>query len=228
MPYHHDIFGPSVNPITGSRYWIFRSSHIHLAPFPSPLPQKRFTALANEDTIRTSVRASFFLEILNEVNYRAFLGGPGPHYLYGPARMGKSHLRMALVFCLIQKRERLVYILNCRILRHRPRDVLRTAILFAFHNDPALCDETKRAKDMDYPLQFVVEQASLSRYIIVDQCNASDLHGTRDLDRDDELHTTRYILQIGYRQRYHFSGCANQPSDCNSEVKQGKNRGYFD
>ena len=194
-----------------------------LLPFPSPLRvlTKRFT-LSTEGTLPRFryMGRSNFESLLKEVEKPAFLTGSSTLYLYGPSGTGKSHLLAALVYYLVGKGERVVFIPDCRTLLNDLEDEIRKALLFAFHNDPDRCGEISRARDMEDLVKFVRKQPEHSMYIVVDQRNSLDLDGPNDLNDDAKKAAMAAINKLRASQMYILSASASQQSDRNSEQKQ--------
>ena len=133
-------------------------------PFPSPhpVPIERFTLTApNNDPLQRFyfVGRSHFQHILDEVQNPNYLKGLWDLYLYGTSGTGKSHILAALVRHLVQKGERVVYIPDCSILLNDHTTYIRTALLFAFYDQPALRAEIIHARDMSALLRFIRETA---------------------------------------------------------------------
>ena len=191
-------------------------------PFPSPLrtPAERFAI--QRDTVKRFqyMGRSHFQDLLTAVADPRFLDGSSTLYLYGPSGTGKSHLLAALVFHLIREGERVVFIPDCGDLLTNLRIVIREALLFAFHDNPYLCDEINRTNDIDDLVRFVEQRAHHTLYIIVDQRNALDPNGLLDLQGDDKIAAFRTIDKLRAFQRYIFSASANEQSDREHRDKQ--------
>jgi hypothetical protein len=191
-------------------------------PFPAPLrlPEERF-ARSDKGFVRgfRYMGRSFFQDLLKEISDPNFLNGSIPLYLYGPYGTGKSHLIAALVCYLIWMENRVVFIPHCGDLLENPEAAIRTALLFAFHNDPYMYDKINHAGDMDGLVRLVEKQPNHTLYVVVDQRNALDLDGQEDRKRHSKMFAMDSIDKLRYSQRSIFTVSANQQSDREMERK---------
>jgi len=100
-------------------------------------------------------------------------------YLYGPSRVNKSHLLVAIVLYLTQQGQHIVYIPDCCAALDKPLQYIQDALLFAYHNDNDSCNAIIAAKDADGLMGFMWERPTEELYVIVDQLNALELNWGR-------------------------------------------------
>ena len=231
----------------------FSDPHTFIAlPFPSPLriPERFFVPFDDDDSDdnnnhynnnnhnsndgnKTTVRMfqymgrHLFLNLWNKVQKPRFLKGLQDLYLYGPPGTGKSHLLAALVLHLIWKGKRVVYIANCHFLLISPKVHIQRALLFAFHNDLASCNEILHARDMDGLLRFVRNQVAYSLYIVIDHSSALDLDGRADKDYQQKVTAWQAINELRAFQRFIFSAPADQQLHHESEQKRNSIKTIF-
>jgi len=200
-----------------------QNNHI---PWPSPLspPVDRFEIRKSENHITFQYMGrSMFQEVFEQATGEGFETAFSQLYLYGPSGVGKSHLLAALVFSLVQKGSRVVYIPNCRAAVKNPYRRLQAALLFAFHGDEILQSAVAEAVDVDDLVKITHAQLNKSLYLIVDQYNALDI----DEGRKDDAERRKEVLcdalaSIGDDQRYIFSASANAKSNQLAERKQAE------
>jgi energy-coupling factor transporter ATP-binding protein EcfA2 len=96
-------------------------------------------------------------------------------YVYGTNGYGKSHILAALACLLIRKKEKVVYLPDCRAMLQEPLEYLRNALLFAFANSSFsdhrdwICE----CEDIESLAQFCRRYKGRLCFII-DQLNALD------------------------------------------------------
>jgi len=139
-------------------------------------------------------------------------------YLYGPSGMGKSHVLAALVFSLVQRGDRVVYIPDCRRAAKKPYNNLQKALLFAFHGEEGLQRALAEADNLDELKDVIDTQSSKSFYLIVDQLDSLDVD-ERNGDSDvRDLYTA--LKNISDGQKYIFSASAGARSNRAADKKQ--------
>jgi len=95
------------------------------------------------------------------------------------------------------------------------------ALLFAFHDDHALCNDILQAQNMKSLLDAVQRQPLHSMYVVVDQRNALELNQNGvDLEHDVKVDALNNIDVLRSTQRYIFSASANEQSDRDRVQKQ--------
>ena len=146
-------------------------------PFPSPLAISQRLHLAKSQgdmDVYQFIGRSIFASLLEEVQNPDFLLNRYDLYLCGPSGTGKSHLLTALVCHLAKDKKRVIYIPDCRRLIRDARKCLRSALLFAFHDDSNSCETIEEAESTDDLVSFVRQQPDQSVSLVVDQRNASE------------------------------------------------------
>jgi Cdc6-like AAA superfamily ATPase len=149
-------------------------------PFPSilPAPGSRFevNAINNVNYFRFIGR-SRFSDLESETRSSSFAKTRSTNlYLYGPPGSGKSHALAALAVKLIQDGKSVVFIPHCLDLISNFEDTIRTALCFAFHNDPTASLAIDTARGVEELLEL--SQKYKDKYILIDHLDALDTHYT--------------------------------------------------
>ena len=216
---------------------IFSDPHrIISLPFPSPLeiPDRFRPAKSQGDVdVFHYIGRSIFENLLEEVQNPDFLLNRYDLYLYGPSGAGKSHLLAALVCHLVKDGKRVIYIPDCRRLVLNARECLRSALLFAFHDDRNSCETIEKAESADDLVNFVRQLPDQSVYLVVDQRNALEeaekcLGSTDyDPDMDTKVRVWEYLRLMSCSAFYIFSASANHRKDRDASRKQSSIKPLF-
>lgn len=163
---------------------------------------------------------SLFRHLLTAIANPRFLDGSETVYLYGPTGTGKSHLLAALVCRLIRNGERVVFIPDCLELLRDPPAVIRKALLFAFYDEPDLCDEIGRSVDMADLINFTRRRAENTIYFVVDQRDALDSGRLTVSKAVVKTEAFEAINSLRAFQKYIFSASSNELSDRDCNERQ--------
>ncbi|KAM6502225.1 hypothetical protein JOM56_002202 [Amanita muscaria] len=189
-----------------------------ILPFPSLLsmPTQRFEQkeINGIDHFEYMGR-SHFHELQERVKNRNFLRGSESLYLYGTSGSGKSHLLAALVYHLVRKGERVIYIPDCSVLYLDPAQVIWTALNFAFYDSAVL--GTIDRHSVDAMIHFMSKHQDL--YVIVDQVNALETTG---IDDNMKAQARALLGTMRFKHRYIFSASANENSNREADRKQSR------
>ena len=100
--------------------------------------------------------------------------------VYGTKGYGKSHLLAALVCYLAAKKERVLYIPDCKECVKEPVSYFKSAMLYTWADDETMQKFFKNLKTMDEILDFLNNQKHI--IVVIDQMNAL---AASDGDSDD-------------------------------------------
>ena len=205
-------------------------------PFPSlleiPEPFHLAEPQGDVDVFRFIGRSAF-ARLLEEVQNPNFLRNRYDLYLYGPSGTGKSHLLGALVLHLVKDKNRVIYIPDCWRLVLNARGCLRSALLFAFHDNRNSYETIEKAKSADDLVRFVLELPKRSFYFVMDQRNAleeveQDLGSTyHDPCMRTKDKVWEYLHLIGSQALHIFSASANHRSDRYAGRKHSSIKPFF-
>ena len=121
------------------------------------------------------------------IKHSNLLSGDDKLFLYGTSGSRKSHLLAALVYHLVRKGKRVIYIPDCHALLPDSRGVIWTALHFTFYDSDSLND-IKNMHAVDELIQFMFDHREV--YIIVGQLNALDV-------ADNDCHSSCLVLCLG-------------------------------
>jgi hypothetical protein len=214
---HDAIRSCSINP--GDLSDPFKTKDI---PWPSPLPlPSRFSppnkddATIPEGNVRTFqyMGRAMFKEFLSSATGNVFMWYR-KLYLHGPSGVGKTHLLAALVFYLVQKRERVVYLPDCGDVLSNPLRCIKEALLFAFYDDRTMLKTIAAIGTLEGLSRVVNYRSPGSLYFIVDQWNALDSKG------ENESALKKTLDEMGIPQKYIFSASADAQSNRHVDEEQ--------
>jgi hypothetical protein len=195
-------------------------------PWPSPLdPPSRFDRSNEDATIPEGNVKKFqymgramFKEVQGRATSNVFETYP-KLYLYGPSGVRKSHLLAALVFCLVQCGERVVYIPDCRAIISNPFRPIQAALLFAFYGDDTMFKTIAAIRNLDDLKDIMDGQIERTLYFIIDQWNALDSE-EGEASSQNKIKIRDTLEAMGAQQKYIFSASANAQSDRYADQKQ--------
>ena len=190
------------------------------SPFGPPLDRFETRGSKNHPTTIEYMGRSIFEEVWKDATGDGFKTKFNNLYLYGPSGVGKSHLLAALVFSLVQRGERVVYIPDCYMAVKNPYTSLLAALLFAFHGVSNLQRAIVQARTLDDLIGVMQFQPQLSFYLIVDQCNALEVEHEKDLGAARKAALENALANISFHQKYIFSATADAKANRDADKKQ--------
>jgi hypothetical protein len=113
-------------------------------PFVGPAVPTRFTAKTDSENNWFYVGREMFMKLLNRFRNMQKCDDLTALWVYGTKGYGKSHLLAALVCYLTARKERVIYIPDCRECVKNPVAYVRAAMLFAWADDKTIQDEIIR------------------------------------------------------------------------------------
>ena len=141
-------------------------------------------------------------------------------WVYGTRGYGKSHLLAALVCYLVARKERVVYIPDCReFIEEDPVEYIQAAMLFAWADDPTIRDEIITLNTWEMIRHFFKRHKK--SIFVIDQMNAfGELDNDEDKDGGLMKETYRWLklCQAGHPRV--LSTSANYQSYLRRSMKQ--------
>jgi hypothetical protein len=137
-------------------------------------------------------------------------------YVYGTRGYGKSHILAALACLLVRKKERIVYLPDCRAMLQEPLEYLRNALLFTFADSSSI-DYRERiyeCEDIEALAAFCKNYKRGGLCFIVDQLNALDPEpkGEDDVSDDMKFSLSKLLQRISAGHVSITSASANHKS----------------
>ena len=137
-------------------------------------------------------------------------------YVYGTRGYGKSHILAALACLLVRRKERVIYLPDCRAMLREPLRYLRHALVFAF-GDSSSSNYRERiyeCEDIEALADFCINYQRGGLWFIVDQLNALDPEpkGEDDISDHRKLALNELLQRISAGQVLITSASANHKS----------------
>jgi hypothetical protein len=129
---------------------------------------------------------------------------------------GKSPVLAALACPLVRKKERVVYLPDCRAMFQEPLEYLRNALLFAFADSSSsdYCERIYECEDVEALANFCKNHKRGGLYFIVNQLNALDPEpkGEDDVSDDTKFSLSNLLRRISAGHISITSASANHKS----------------